>query len=83
MMISNRNPLDLLFDNHFVVSRVEQTKTPGAAAPVKVASTTEFKERAAFNRRRGAMRRRVHQVNCSHTNMPQRKLVVRISFAII
>lgn len=28
-----------------------------------VAVNKEFKERAGFNRRRGAMRRRVHQVN--------------------
>lgn len=35
----------------------------GSAPPAKVATGAEFKERAAFNRRRGAMRRRVHQVN--------------------
>jgi len=35
-------------------AKVEQT----------VAVNKEFKERAGFNRRRGAMRRRVHQVMC-------------------
>lgn len=37
----------------------------GSVAPAKAASGAEFKERAAFNRRRGAMRRRVHQVHAS------------------
>ncbi|XP_037038298.1 protein kinase C isoform X1 [Bradysia coprophila] len=32
-------------------------------APASAAPGREFKERAGFNRRRGAMRRRVHQVN--------------------
>lgn len=47
----------------FFSESIDQTKAQGAAAPAKAASSgAEFKERAAFNRRRGAMRRRVHQV---------------------
>lgn len=45
------NPLDVT-DQAKVDAEVEQT----------VAVNKEFKERAGFNRRRGAMRRRVHQV---------------------
>ncbi|XP_031621437.1 protein kinase C isoform X1 [Contarinia nasturtii] len=42
----------------------DQSNTKGGAIPKTTAiSGAEFKERAAFNRRRGAMRRRVHQVN--------------------
>lgn len=45
-------------------SFTEQSNTQGASAVVSTKAVTgaEFKERAAFNRRRGAMRRRVHQV---------------------
>lgn len=35
-------------------------------APAAVVQGREFKERAGFNRRRGAMRRRVHQVLKHH-----------------
>jgi len=35
-----------------------------------VAVNKEFKERAGFNRRRGAMRRRVHQVSF-HLSIPR------------
>lgn len=45
----------------------DQSNTQGAVATTKVATGAEFKERAAFNRRRGAMRRRVHQVNHTHS----------------
>lgn len=42
---------------------IDQSNTQGAvAASTKSTGGPEFKERAAFNRRRGAMRRRVHQV---------------------
>lgn len=40
----------------------DQSNTQGAVASTKAVGGPEFKERAAFNRRRGAMRRRVHQV---------------------
>ena len=52
--------------NYFhVCISTEQSNTQGAGAKApstKAPSGAEFKERAAFNRRRGAMRRRVHQV---------------------
>ncbi|XP_055708422.1 protein kinase C [Phlebotomus papatasi] len=42
----------------------DQNNSQSGAAPVAaVSGGREFKERAGFNRRRGAMRRRVHQVN--------------------
>ncbi|XP_055676717.1 protein kinase C-like [Lutzomyia longipalpis] len=42
----------------------DQNNAQSGAAPVAtVSGGREFKERAGFNRRRGAMRRRVHQVN--------------------
>lgn len=44
-------------DQAKVVAEVEHT-TSGVVGVHK-----EFRERAGFNRRRGAMRRRVHQVN--------------------
>lgn len=40
----------------------DQSNTQGAVSTTKAPTGSEFKERAAFNRRRGAMRRRVHQV---------------------
>lgn len=40
----------------------DQSNTPAGAVTTKAITGAEFKERAAFNRRRGAMRRRVHQV---------------------
>lgn len=45
-------------------SKIDQNNTPSSGpAPTNVVQGREFKERAGFNRRRGAMRRRVHQVN--------------------
>lgn len=43
----------------------DQSNTQSGVSTSKAVAGTgaEFKERAAFNRRRGAMRRRVHQVN--------------------
>lgn len=46
----------------FLFFGLDQSNTQGAVATTKAATGAEFKERAAFNRRRGAMRRRVHQV---------------------
>lgn len=47
----------------FVFSLTDQSNTQGAVSTsTKSTGGPEFKERAAFNRRRGAMRRRVHQV---------------------
>lgn len=43
---------------------IELTEAAGAAsASVKRKEPREFKEKAGLNRRRGAMRRRVHQIN--------------------
>lgn len=42
---------------------IELTEVAGAAASVKRKEPREFKEKAGLNRRRGAMRRRVHQIN--------------------
>lgn len=47
----------------FFFSIDQNNSQSGSTAPAKAISGAEFKERAAFNRRRGAMRRRVHQVN--------------------
>lgn len=44
-----------------------QTSGP---TPTNAAPGREFKERAGFNRRRGAMRRRVHQVNTFGVDKP-------------
>lgn len=41
----------------------DQSAMPHGTTPTTVAVSREFKERAGLNRRRGAMRRRVHQVN--------------------
>lgn len=56
---------------------LDQSNTQGAVSTTKAVSSAEFKERTAFNRRRGAMRRRVHQVincwyiaiNCQSSNL--------------
>lgn len=52
--------------NHFT----DQSNTQSGVSTSKAVTGTgaEFKERAAFNRRRGAMRRRVHQVNSLTSN---------------
>lgn len=60
-----RNDAEMHFEwNTFVLfSLADQSNTQGAVSTsTKAAGGPEFKERAAFNRRRGAMRRRVHQV---------------------
>lgn len=51
---------DIFFFAHFSDQNLAQSSGP---APTNAAPGREFKERAGFNRRRGAMRRRVHQVN--------------------
>ncbi|KAI8046048.1 hypothetical protein M5D96_002248 [Drosophila gunungcola] len=50
---------------HVIIELKNRTDKAKAEAVVEhtVAANKEFKERAGFNRRRGAMRRRVHQVN--------------------
>lgn len=51
---------------------IDQGNTQNAGiSTTKTVPGAEFKERAAFNRRRGAMRRRVHQVTII-------KIVIRI-----
>lgn len=53
----------LEFINYISEQSISQSSGP---APTNAVPGREFKERAGFNRRRGAMRRRVHQViyNC-------------------
>lgn len=46
-----------MLDQTKIRTEVEHATSTGAGVH------KEFKERAGFNRRRGAMRRRVHQVN--------------------
>lgn len=51
---------------HVVVElkkKSDQSKVLADVEQLVVSTKNEFKERAGFNRRRGAMRRRVHQVN--------------------
>lgn len=48
-----------LIQNSLSEQSISQSSGP---APTNAVPGREFKERAGFNRRRGAMRRRVHQV---------------------
>lgn len=50
-------------DPFLLLLPADQSAMPHGTTPTTVAVNREFKERAGLNRRRGAMRRRVHQVN--------------------
>lgn len=54
--------LSLKTDKYFFYFSLDQNKAVAEVEQLLVATKNEFKERAGFNRRRGAMRRRVHQV---------------------